>query len=116
MKQETVSALSDELALKLPANTQILGVERQQGMDDMVRTKLRLTRTDFEQFRASVPVPEDVMEDDAGALLGPGPAWWKPPANARVGQAPVGNGRVLHLGIEDAGSGNVIVYLVNHGT
>lgn len=112
----SAAALSSALQVPLPAEATVLGVEHQQGMDDMVRAKIAVPRAHFTDFRRRIPVPPAAMEDKAGALLGTGPSWWAPDPSTRVGQAPLDAGRVLHLGIEDTGKPTVLVYLVNHGT
>lgn len=113
----TLDELSEAVGVRFPAGSRVVGVERQHGIDDLLRARVAVGREKVAEFEAGSPVSRQYMEDDAGALLGQGPTWWVPSPSARVGQTQLADGRVLHIGIGDKGEqGLVDVYVVNHGT
>jgi hypothetical protein len=109
--------LSRELQVSLPNGTRILGVDRESGIDDMVRAKLEVSREDFDELMASIPLMADKFIAGAGRLGSDG-GFWNPRATPgiRYAQRRLPGGRALHVGYADAGQGRVVLFLINHGT
>jgi len=112
----TLDQLSEKLCVSFPAGADVIGIETQNGMDDMIRARVAIDRDALPAFQEACPVPAALMEGGTGALLGSGPPWWAPSASARVGQKALPGARALHVGIDDQGQAKVDIYVVNHGT
>jgi hypothetical protein len=112
-----LGSLSRELQVSLPIRTRILGVDRESGIDDMVRAKLEVSHQEFDQILASLPLTTDTFRATAGRL-GSDAGFWNPHATQgiRYAQTRLPGGRALHVGYADAGQGRVVLFLMNHGT
>jgi hypothetical protein len=111
-----LATLEKEVGIPLPADTRVLWVERQSGMDDMVRTKLQMSRRAFATLADKLPVKPKDLRPGAGRL-GTDREGWDPHATPglRSGQAALDDGRYLNVGVADDGA-TVTVFLMNHGT
>lgn len=116
-EEPELRALSAELGISLPPGTRVLLLERQAGMDDLVRAKLQMSRAAFEQLSPRLPVKDPDLRPGAGRL-GTDHERWDPHATAglRSGQAPLAGARYLTLGVADGGGEQVTLFVVNHGT
>lgn len=112
-----LDTLSRELQLSLPKGTRVLGVDRESGIDDMVRAKVEVSRDDLAQMLAPLPLTTDKFRAGAGRLGSDG-GFWNPHATPgiRYAQMRLSGGRALHVGYADAGQDRVVLFLMNHGT
>jgi hypothetical protein len=109
--------LSRELSLLLPPTTKVLGIQRERGIDDMIRAKLEMNTADWRQLLSVAPFREQDMSSENRAYLGRDSGWWDPGAakGLKAVQVVLPGPRALNVGVAP-GSGTVIVYVVNHGT
>lgn len=112
------AALGKELGVKFPASARLLGVERENGMDDMARAKVAIAAADLPAFLASTPLAPAAFAPGSGGLLFHDRDWWGPDSalHLRTAQARLASARVLNIGVDDGHPGVVYLYLVNHGT
>ena len=116
-KAATVSELAREAGLTLPPSSRLLGVWRENGIDDLLMFKVELPRLDLASFLATCPVPADAFEEGSAGFLGPDQGLWDPSkaAHLRTGQI-VRDSSATNVGIDDGRPDGVILYIVNHGT
>ena len=112
-----VAVLSKELGMSLPASIRVLGVERQEGMDDIVRAKLEMPRAVFEANAKSLPLEPSKLRPGVGRL-GTDRGFWNPGhyQDIRSGSAMREGARAFHLGIASRPDDTVVVFIVSHGT
>ena len=112
-----IASLSHELMVPLPSDARVLGVERQSGLDDMVRAKVEMSRAAFDRILAQLPMARASFSRGKGRL-GADHGFWNPGAtpDIRYAQAPLAEGRVLHVGYADSSHDRVVLFIVNHGT
>jgi len=112
-----LDALAKELGVALPPTTRVLGVDRQEGRDDMVRAKLEVPKTDFEEAGNRWPIDLEKLRPGVGRL-GVDRGFWNPSQyqELRSASAIVEGARGLHVGVASSGEGPVIVFVINHGT
>lgn len=111
-------ALGYELNVPLPPSTRVIGVERENGMDDLVSAKLEMAESEWPGFLASTPIQVDAFRPGARGMLGQDHGFWDPhrAAGLKTAQAPLPGARYLTVGVTAAVNGTVRVYIVNHGT
>ncbi len=114
----TLADLAPELGLRFSPATRLLLVDRQSGIDDLLRVKVEMPSSDWPSFLASSPVKPEAFRAGARGMLGSDKGDWDPHAakQLRTGQAIVHNNRALNLGVDDGRAGAVVVYIVSHGT
>lgn len=115
---ESLAALGTELNLRFPPSTRLIGVRRENGMDDIVQVKLEMAREDVALLVEQTHIDPASFYPGTGGLMGPDQEFWDPhqaPA-LRTGQADRPGGRALNLGIDDSRPGAAVVYVVEHGT
>lgn len=114
----TLEDLGRELGLAFPPSSRLLGAERDEGMDDLVRVKIVMPRAEWAMFVKTSPVQPEVMDPGTRGFLGPDHGWWDPnrAPGIRTGQAQLPGARYLNIGVDDDGGPVVTVYIVNHGT
>ena len=112
------AALGSELGVKFPASARLIGVEREDGMDDMTRAKVAIAPADLSAFLASTPLAPSAFAPGSGGFLFGNQDWWDPNSalHLRAAQARLPSARVLNIGIDDGRPGVVFLYIVNHGT
>jgi hypothetical protein len=100
----------------IPPEAVVLGVDRQEGMDDMVRAKIEVSRSDFAKLAAALPMSEESFSRGPGRL-GSDSGFWNPRSTSGVRSAQVvlPNGRALHVGFADGKADTVLVFVMNHG-
>jgi hypothetical protein len=112
------ATIGRELGLTFPPGTRLLGVAREQGIDDLVELKVEMKAADVESFVAHSAVrPTDFRPGERG-LFGPDQGWWDPNRALRLrsAQANLPKGRFLNIGVADGSGDMAVVYIVNHGT
>ncbi len=112
------AALGSELGVKFPAGARLIGMERENGMDDMVCAKVAIATVDLPAFLASAPLPTDAFSPGTAGFLFSNHDWWDPESalHLRTGQAKLPGARVLNIGVDDGHPSVVYLYVVNHGT
>jgi hypothetical protein len=112
-----LDALSRELQVALPKNTRVLGVNREHGIDDMVRAKIEVSRDDFNQMLSSLSLTLDKFRSGVGRL-GADAGFWDPHATpgVRYAHTRLSGGRALHVGYAETGQARVLLFVMNHGT
>ena len=113
----TLAELGAEVGLAFPPSSRLLGVSRENGMDDLVMFKVELPRRDLASFLATCPVPADAFEEGSAGFLGPDEGFWDPgkARHLRTGQI-MRNTRATNIGVDDGRPDVAILYIVNHGT
>jgi hypothetical protein len=122
MKQSTrngaddLKALGQELGVSLPPDAKIVGVDRQAGMDDMIRAKVELSPGSFASIADQLPVKGEQLTRGPGRL-GADHEFWNPHATpgVRSGQVQLPGARVLHIGLAEYPD-KVVLFVLNHGT
>ena len=111
-------ALGHELNVALPPSTRVIGVERENGMDDLVGAKLEIPEPEWSHFIASTPIQPDAFRGGSRGMLGEDHGFWDPAQapGLRTAQAVLPGTRVLNIGVSAPVNGIVVVYIVNHGT
>lgn len=110
--------LGRELSVSLPASARVIGVEREEGMDDRIGAKLEIPQSDWPSFIASTPIEADAFDSGPRGMLGQDHGFWDPhqAPGLRTAQASLPGARYLNIGVSAPTNGIVIVYIVNHGT
>jgi hypothetical protein len=108
--------LSEALGLPLPAQTQVIWAQRQEGMDDMTRAKLRMDKASFSRLAPKLPLAPEQLGEGSGEL-GPNHGGWDPEGTPgmRSGEAALPGARFLHYGFAEQ-DGLVTLFVVNFGT
>lgn len=111
-------ALGQELSVTLPPSTRVIGVERENGMDDLIGAKLEISESEWPGFIASTPIQPDAFRPGSRGMLGDDHGFWDPEKapGLRTAQAVLPGARALNIGVSAAVNGTVLVYIVNHGT
>lgn len=88
-KATTLAELAAEVGIAFPPSSRLLGVSRENGMDDLVMFKVELPRRDLASFLAKCPVPADAFEEGSAGFLGPDDGFWDPgkARHLRTGQS-----------------------------
>jgi hypothetical protein len=114
----TLAELAREAGVPFPAAARLIGVARENGMDDLLRFKVEIPASDLAAFLATSPVPSEAFEAGERGLLGPDQGFWDPrrAQRLRTGQQVLPGQRALNIGIDDGRPDVVSIYVVNHGT
>lgn len=114
---ESLETLGGELGVTLPAGARVAGVHREAGIDALVAVKLEVGTEAARAFLKASPVKAEAMRAGTRGFLGPNHDWWDPSLapGLRTGQAQLGAGKVLNIGISERGE-TTVLYLVAHGT
>ena len=107
-----------ELGVTFPAGTKLIGVDREEGMDDLVGAKVEMKRADWPAFIASTPIKPGAFRPGNRGLLGTDRGFWNPGAYAglRTAQAQLAGARALNVGYDESDQEIIAVFVVNHGT
>lgn len=112
------AALGRELGLKFPPSSRLLKLERQNGMDDMVRLQVALPTRDLPAFITGSAIRTEQLREGAASCFMPDDEFWDPSRalNMRSFQAALPDARYWCLGIDDGRPGTAYLYIMNHGT
>lgn len=116
---ESLAALAPELGVRFPPSTKLVGVLRENGLDDWIAAKLTMSRNDLPIFLASTPLDESRLSPGEQGHFGPDRTFWDPSSHPdlRSGQAFLTDvARAFNVGVADLDAVTVAVYIVNHGT
>jgi hypothetical protein len=110
--------LGRQLGVTFPPGTRVVGVDHQNGMDDLVGAKVEMKRADWPAFIASTPIHPASFRHGNRGLLGPDKGFWNPNQypGLRTAQAQLPQARALNIGFDDSAADPVAVFVVNHGT
>lgn len=113
---QALAVLRPLLGGDLPRSMRVLHFEQQSGVDDMLRAKLQMSRSDFESIAPRLPVTLDSMSQGAGRL-GADTGAWDPhkTGGIRSGQAALGGARFINVGVAEHGD-LVTLFVMEHGT
>ena len=111
------AALGRELGVKFPASSRLLKLERQNGMDDMVRLQVALPTSALPAFIVDSAIPTDKLRESVGCFM-PADEFWDPSraVHMRSFEAQLPSARYACLGIDDGQPGTAYIYIMNHGT
>jgi hypothetical protein len=117
-KATALPELAREVGLTFPPKARLIGMARENGIDDILMFKVEIDARDLASFMATSPVPADAFEPGEGGLLGPDHGFWDPShaSRLRTGQTILKNQRALNIGFDDGHGDVVAIYIVNHGT
>ena len=111
------AALGRELNVKFPPSARLLKLERQNGMDDMVRLQVALPMRDLPSFITDSAISTEQLREGAGCLM-PADEFWDPSRalHMRSLGAWLPGARYSCLGIDDGAPETAYIYIMNHGT
>ncbi len=111
-------ALGAELGVTFPPGARLVGMKRENGMDDMVCAKVAIAPETLPAFLASAPLAPETFRSGSRGFLLSNQDWWDPDSalHLRTGQAHMPGARALNIGVDDGHPGVVYLYIVNHGT
>ncbi len=112
-----LAALSKRIGVPLPESTRVIGVEHQQGKDDMIRAKLEMPRADLEAIGSALPIDPSKLRPGVGRL-GIDRNFWNPSEyqDLRSGSVVLEGARGFHLGVAYLADGTAVVFIMSHGT
>lgn len=115
--EETLTSLGKETGVLFPASAKLIGVHREQGMDDLIAVKVEMPAAEWPAFLARTPIEPALFAPGEQGLLGPDRDFWDPhqAKGLRAAQALLPQRRTLNVGYVERGA-VVVVYVVNHGT
>ncbi len=116
---DTVHSLSQELGLAFPPSTRLLGVRRENGMDDLIAVRLEMPESDFAPFLRTTPILAVELTPKNNYRLGSTVDEWEPSKalGLKTGFAWLEKEhRALYIGVAPAQDGWVVLFVVNHGT
>jgi hypothetical protein len=110
------AAIENVLGFDLPESAQILLVDREAGMDDMLRAKIEMPRSSFDALAHRLPVPLHQMNSGPGRLSAD-KGLWNPRSTQHIksGQAARPGGRFVNIGVAQSDQ-RVTLFVVDHGT
>ena len=111
------AALGRELGLKFPPSSRLLKLERQNGMDDMVRLQVALPSQDLPAFITDSAIRSEKLREGASCFTAADEFW--DPSHAlhmRSFQVALPGSRYCCLGIDDGQPGTAHIYIMNFGT
>jgi hypothetical protein len=117
-RHDTLESVGKEIAVAFPASATLIGVHRENGIDDLVAVKVEIPAADWPALLARTPIDPSLFRPGERGLLGPDDGFWDPhkAAHLRTAQASLPNARALNIGYDDSRAGVFVVYVVNHGT
>lgn len=110
--------LSAKLGLRFPADTKLLEVSSESGMDDALFAKVAFGAQGWTAFVLSPSLAQVDFTEDKRYLLGPDEDWWDPgrPTSLPTAQAALPNGEYLNVGVDRGDRARIIAYLMWHQT
>jgi hypothetical protein len=116
VESDSLGDMSRELKLTFPASTRLVGVDREQGMDDRVRVKVEMSPTDVDSFMAQTSIESSSFRPGARGRLGMDSGFWDPSKATRLRTASVlREHRVLNIGIDETRTDVTALFIVDHG-
>ena len=115
----TIASLNDELPVHIPEGAKLLGVHRENGMDDLIEVKLELSAADLPAFLASSPLAKQPLESwGHHGIFGPDHTFWDPGSvpTLRSAEAAYAGARAFRIGLDERVPEMVVVYMIDHGT
>ncbi len=115
----SIASLNAELPIHIPESARLLGVRRQNGMDDLIQVKLEMSAADLPALLASSPLADQPLEGwERHGIFGSDHDFWDPHQvpNLRSAETGYPDARRFRLGIDERRPEVVVVYLVDHGT
>jgi len=115
----SIASLNAELPVRIPEGARIVGVHRENGMDDLIELKLEMSAADLPAFLASSPLGQHPLESwGRHGNFGPDHTFWDPGSvpTMRSAETTYAGARGFRIGIDERKPGVVVVYLVDHGT
>ena len=111
------AALGRELGLKFPPSSRLLKLERQNGMDDMIRLQVALPTQDLPAFISDSAIHTEQLRE-GGSCFVSGDEFWdlSQALHLRSFQAALPGARFWCLGIDDGRPGTAYLYIMNYGT
>jgi len=106
----------DALHLSLPKSARVVWMEQMPGLDDMIRAKIELDRTDLVSLLQQLDVDLDELRPGA-SRLGADKGQWNPrsiPAIRSV-QLALPNSHFRNVGVVESGQ-HVTLFVMQHGT
>jgi hypothetical protein len=115
---DELKELGARFGLPFPSSARLLGIEREQGMDDLVRFKVELPASDWPALRDALPIPFEYMRAGTRGYFGQDRGFWDPHAagQLRSGQVIREGARALNIGVDEGHPNKVVLYVVEHGT
>lgn len=116
MTSSDKTAIESVLGFPLPNDARVLLLERESGLDDMLRAKIEIPRSSFNGVAPSLPVQLNAMRRGPGRL-GADHGSWNPRSeqDLRTGQVGRPGGRFLNLGFVESND-HVTLFVMEHGT
>lgn len=113
---DSLGDLSRELKLTFPPSTRLIGVDREQGMDDRVRVKVEMNPADVETFIAQIAAEPSSFRPGARGRLGMDKGFWDPgkASKLRTWSGPREH-RVLNIGIDETRTDVTCLFILDHG-
>jgi hypothetical protein len=115
----TIASLNAELPVHIPKGSRLIGVHRENGLDDLIQVKLEMSAADLPSFLASSPLAERPLDTwDRRVILGPDHEFWDPESvpTLRTAETIYPGARGFQIGVDQRTPGVVVVYLIDHGT
>jgi len=112
------AALGRELGVKFPPSSRLIKLERQNGMDDMVRLQIALPTRDLPTFISDSSIPTEKFREGAVSCFLPPDEFWDASRalHMRSFEAGLPGARSWCLGIDDGQPGTAYIYIMNYGT
>jgi hypothetical protein len=110
--------LGRELKLTFPPTVHLSGVVRDNGMDDLVRVKILMTKAEWDIFLSQSPIRLEEMQLARPDILGKDEGFWDPnqAKHLRIGEVQRPGARYLSIAFDDSDPSKVPVYIMEHGT
>lgn len=114
----SLDELSAKLGLWFPADTVLLEVRAERGLDDALFAKIAFRVGGWGRFVRSASLSEADFTEDKRYLLGPDVGAWDPerPVSLPTAQSQLSNGAYLNIGVDRHDPIQVFVYLMWHET
>jgi len=116
-RSQSLESAGREVAVDFPPSARLIGVHREQGMDELIAVKVEMPAAHWPGFLEGTPMDPKLFEPGEGGLLGPDEGFWDPhqAKSLHTSQAQLPGDRVLNLGYDDSRGDVIVVYVVNHG-
>ena len=108
--------LQRELGFAVPEGARVLWIERENGIDSIIRVKLEMSKLDFDTMAASVPIVDGDLRSGPGRL-GRDKGEWNPRTTVglRSTQLALPDASFMNVGVAET-AGVLTVFVMRHGT